>query len=358
MANPTQRPSAARLLAAVLVSLMLSFVFTGTSSAGPSRRELADARSKLAALNLRLDSLVERFDVATLQLRAAQTRLDDARTAALLAQADAVRARQLFDQRARLAYEGVGSGLDVVLGATTLSEFTDRLQFLNEVAQQDVDAAAQADATRLEAERASDRLQQAIQDRQTVLYALASSKAQVEGAIAIQQALVKRLGEQLSRQAVERLLSQPAPAPGAASGGGGPVPTPRPTPPPPPPPPPSPGADTAVAAARSVLGTPYKYGGDNPNEGFDCSGLTMWSWARAGVSLPHSSSAQYSAVPHVSKDGLRPGDLVFFYQPISHVGLYIGNNQMIHATHPGGSVVTETLSSYWWAVFSGAGRPG
>ena len=351
--SETRRRPAARLLAAVLAALTLSVVSVGISSAGTSQQDLDTAKTKLAALNGRLDALVEQFDAATLQLHVVEGRLADARTAAVLALADAAAARELFSQRARLAYEGVGSGLDVVLGATTLSEFTDRLQFLNDVAQQDVDAAAQADATRLLAERASAQLQQAIQDRQSVLDTLASRKAEIQGAIAGQQALVKQLEKELSRQAVQRILSQPAPSPDP----GGPTPSPNPTPPPPPPPPSS-GAGRAVAAARSVIGVPYKYGGDNPKDGFDCSGLTMWSWAQGGVSLPHSSAAQYNAVPHVSKDALRPGDLLFFYQPISHVGIYIGNNQMIHATHPGGFVTLDSLTSYWWAVYSGAGRPG
>src|SRR5439155_23030416 len=307
----TRRPAGARLLAAVLAALALFVVSAGLSSAATSQQDLAQAKAKLAELNTRLDALVEQFDAANLQLRAAEGRLADARTAAVLALADAARARALFGERARQAYEGVGSGLDVVLGATTLSEFTDRLQFLNDVAQQDVDAAAQADATRLLAERASAQLQQAIQDRQSVLDTLASRKAEIQGAIAGQQALVKQLEKELSRQAVQRILSQPAPSPDP----GGPTPSPNPTPPPPPPPPSS-GAGRAVAAARSVIGVPYKYGGDNPKDGFDCSGLTMWSWAQGGVSLPHSSAAQYNAVPHVSKDALRPGDLLFFYQPI------------------------------------------
>jgi cell wall-associated NlpC family hydrolase len=84
----------------------------------------------------------------------------------------------------------------------------------------------------------------------------------------------------------------------------------------------------------------------------------MWAWSHAGVYLPHSSAAQYASLPHVAQSDLQPGDLVFFYQPISHVGIYIGNNQMIHATHPGGSVTIDTLDSYWWGVYSGAGRPG
>jgi cell wall-associated NlpC family hydrolase len=83
----------------------------------------------------------------------------------------------------------------------------------------------------------------------------------------------------------------------------------------------------------------------------------MWAWAQVGVSLPHSSAAQYSAVPHVSKDQLQPGDLLFFYSPISHVGMYIGGGQMVHSSHPGVGVETTGLT-YYWKYFVGAGRPG
>jgi cell wall-associated NlpC family hydrolase len=84
----------------------------------------------------------------------------------------------------------------------------------------------------------------------------------------------------------------------------------------------------------------------------------MWSWAHAGAALDHSSAMQYSEIAHVSVSHLEPGDLLFFYTPISHVGLYIGNNQMIHASHPGTVVGIQPLDTYYWAVFVGAGRPG
>ena len=110
----------------------------------------------------------------------------------------------------------------------------------------------------------------------------------------------------------------------------------------------------AVRAAYSAIGVPYKWGGSNPKEGFDCSGLTMWSWAHAGVSLPHSAAMQYAATQHVSRSQLLPGDLVFFYSPISHVGMYVGGGMMIDANHTGGSVGIRPI---YWSNFVGAGRP-
>jgi cell wall-associated NlpC family hydrolase len=100
---------------------------------------------------------------------------------------------------------------------------------------------------------------------------------------------------------------------------------------------------TALAAAMGERGTPYVWGGTSPS-GFDCSGLTMWSYRKAGVKLPRSSKAQSTVGTPVSKGELRPGDLVFFYSPVSHVAIYIGNGQVVHASEPGEPVKISQLS--------------
>jgi cell wall-associated NlpC family hydrolase len=115
------------------------------------------------------------------------------------------------------------------------------------------------------------------------------------------------------------------------------------------------GAAAAIAAAESVLGTPYVYAGASPEQGFDCSGLTMWAWQHGGVSLPHSSAAQYAALPHIDRSQLQPGDLVFFYNPIHHVGLYVGGGMMIDAPHTGTVVQRRAII---WDAYTGAARPG
>ncbi len=81
----------------------------------------------------------------------------------------------------------------------------------------------------------------------------------------------------------------------------------------------------------------------------------MMAWGQAGVSLPHSSGAQYSSGPHVSASDLQPGDLVFYYSPISHVGMYIGNGLIVHAANPGSGVLVSDLYSM---PYVGAVRPG
>jgi peptidoglycan DL-endopeptidase CwlO len=113
-------------------------------------------------------------------------------------------------------------------------------------------------------------------------------------------------------------------------------------------------AAAAVSYALAQVGDAYVYGAAGPSA-FDCSGLTMMAWAQAGVGLPHSSSAQFGSGPHISSGDLQPGDLVFYYSPISHVGIYIGNGLIVHAAHPGAGVQVAGVFSM---PYSGAVRPG
>ncbi len=132
------------------------------------------------------------------------------------------------------------------------------------------------------------------------------------------------------------------------------APTPKPDPKPTAPPV-SGKAGVAVSAAYSAIGTPYHFAGETPGVAFDCSGLTKWAWGRAGVSLPHQSGGQYGSVPHVSRDQVQPGDLIFYYSPIGHVGIYVGGGMMIHAQNTG---TTVTLATVHWNKVVGVGRPG
>jgi cell wall-associated NlpC family hydrolase len=88
----------------------------------------------------------------------------------------------------------------------------------------------------------------------------------------------------------------------------------------------------AVSKALSKIGKPYRWGAVGPNA-FDCSGLVKWSFEKAGRALPRTSKAMAGVGVKVSKSSLQPGDLVFFYKPISHVGIYIGNGKIVHASN-------------------------
>ncbi|MGZ6885886.1 MAG: NlpC/P60 family protein [Acidimicrobiia bacterium] len=117
---------------------------------------------------------------------------------------------------------------------------------------------------------------------------------------------------------------------------------------------PSPNAAKAVAFAIAQLGKPYVFAAAGPDT-WDCSGLTMMAWRQAGVTMPHFAAAQFAAFPHVSIDDLQPGDLVFFYPTIHHVGIYIGGGKMINAPHTGDVV---RVASIYRGSLVGAVRPG
>jgi cell wall-associated NlpC family hydrolase len=120
----------------------------------------------------------------------------------------------------------------------------------------------------------------------------------------------------------------------------------------------------AVAAAESQIGVPYVWGGESPGIGFDCSGLTQWSWGKAGFSIPRTAAEQYGALRHVPLDQLRPGDLLFYYNldgddEIDHVVMYVGSGPygtetIIAAAHTGTDIGYEPLFTYG---LTGAGRP-
>jgi cell wall-associated NlpC family hydrolase len=101
-------------------------------------------------------------------------------------------------------------------------------------------------------------------------------------------------------------------------------------------------AQIAVDTALAQLGDPYVWAGAGPNS-FDCSGLTQYAYKAAGISLPHSSKSQSTMGTHVAKADLKPGDLVFFYSPVSHVGIYTGGGQMVHAPTSGDVVKVASV---------------
>ena len=116
----------------------------------------------------------------------------------------------------------------------------------------------------------------------------------------------------------------------------------------------SPAAGIAVAEALRQLGKRYVFNTAGPDT-FDCSGLTMWAWATAGVSMPHYTVSQFQAFPHVPLDQLQPGDLVFFNLNLGHVGMYIGGGKIVHAPRTGDVVKISVLAG---RNVVGAIRPG
>jgi cell wall-associated NlpC family hydrolase len=121
--------------------------------------------------------------------------------------------------------------------------------------------------------------------------------------------------------------------------------------------------DRVVWNAQKQQGKMYRYGGENPSTGFDCSGLTQFAFGRgAGVALPRTAADQYRAATKIPRAQAQKGDLVFFNtrgRRVSHVGIYLGDGRFVHAPRTGRAITTEALDGYWAKRLIGFGRiPG
>jgi len=313
------------LLAAIVLPLtVLSAGSNTTALATPASS--ARLEDQLDQLNREADQLVEQYNQSNEALKRIRRSLKGLQAQASGAQADVRKLQAVLGARASAAYvQGAGSAVAAVLGSDDPNAAIDRVQVLDLLANHDGDLMDQlwVAGKALDARQgelvAAEKAQAAEVDR------LAAKKAEVERAADKTRALLARM-RAADRASVPSRPSAPvAPPPSGGGGGGG-------------------GASSVVAYARAQVGKPYCYGGSG-SACFDCSGLTMRAWQQAGVSLPHSSAAQYSVGRRVSAGELQPGDLIFYYSPISHVSVYIGNGQRISATHTGDYVRVQSLGS-------------
>jgi peptidoglycan DL-endopeptidase CwlO len=313
------------LLAAVLVPLTLLSTGSNTTALAtpstPSRLE-----EQLDQLNREADQLVEQYNQSNEALERIQRSLKTLRTQARGAEADLRRLQTVLGARASAAYvQGAGSAVAAVLGSDDPAAAIARVQVLDLLAAHDGDlmdqlgVAGKALAARQRDLAGAEKAQAAEVKR------LAAKKAEVERAADRTRALLARMRTPARPEPPASPAGPVAPPPSGGGGGGG-------------------GASAVVAYARAQVGKPYCYGGSGPGC-FDCSGLTMMAWQQAGVSLPHSSAAQYSVGRRISASELQPGDLIFYYSPISHVSVYIGGGQRISATHTGDYVRVQSLGS-------------
>lgn len=326
-----------RLLIVAALSLplaMLSGVEQDGAQASPARVNALQAQ--LERLNQKADQVVEQYLQAKLQLQRTDSMISSLRSDAQQAAEMLQAAQERLGARAAAAYiQGPGVDLSALLEARNPSDTLDRVQVLDLLARQDGDL--------------MDTLKVAGDTYQQRKRALEASQRQQAKEVASLDARKREVDQTVAR--TEQLLSQVkasdrarllAAANGAAQT---PVSFPKVAA--------SGGAAKAVAYAKAQVGKPYSYGGSGPDS-FDCSGLTMMAWAQAGVSLPHSSSAQYGATRHISSSELQPGDLIFYYSPISHVAIYVGGGMQVAATHTGDYVRLQALHS----GIVGYGRPG
>jgi peptidoglycan DL-endopeptidase CwlO len=314
------------MLAAILLPLMLLSTGSNTTAlatpASPARLE-----DQLDQLNRESDQLVEQYNQSNEALARIKRSLKGLRSQTRGAEEDLRKLRAVLGARASAAYvQGAGSAVAAVLGSDDPAAAIARVQVLDLLAAHDGDlmdqlgVAGKAFDERHRNLVAAEKAQAAEVDR------LAAKKAEVERAADKTRALLARM-RAADRPSAPSQPSGPVAPPPSGGGGGG-----------------SGSAAAVVAYVRAQVGKPYCYGGSGPGC-FDCSGLTMMAWRQAGVSLPHSSASQYNVGRRISAGELQPGDLIFYYSPISHVSVYIGGGQRISATHTGDYVRVQSLGS-------------
>jgi cell wall-associated NlpC family hydrolase len=350
-----------RLLVAVVFALpVLLSALSLSSLAAPSAEEVQAAKDRLATLQHDFEVLAEQYNDAKYRLSLIERRLAEARELSEEAERKARTAEGRLARRAVQAYVGTGSQVDGLLGAESIAEFSDRLEFMGAVAEGDAEIARAASNARQEADWAAERFADTRTERQRQVATIEGQLERLDGMIEEQASLYEQLNQdrqdylayvEAQRAALEQARREAAqeapPAEPTSDTGGGYVPPVN-----------GSAAQIAVSAARSVEGKQYVWGSADPGVGFDCSGLTSWAWAQAGVYIPHSSAAQYTSLPQVPLGSVQPGDLIFYYSPISHVALYVGGGQIIHATHPGPGGAVHYDSMYGYGSPVGATRPG
>lgn len=355
--NRTRTRTLRLLVAAVIVIPSLVVTLAGSSVAAPSKADVEAAKAKLETLGHKLETQIEAYNDASYALEQTQQQLHEAKVRMDTAEREAAAARQQLTDRAVDAYIGTGSQLDVLLEAQDFSEFSDRLTLMGAIAQSDADLAASADAAGQKAAWAADEYSRAVTDAKSNVAKMGELREKIEAMLAEQEALYRETNADyedfVDRQ--QAAAAAAAAAEDAASENDGSNEPPTTTLPPPPPN--SSAAAIAVNAAYSVLGAPYVWGSAGPTT-FDCSGLTSWAWAQAGVYLPHSASAQNNSLPRVPLSDVQMGDIIYYGNFGPHVAIYVGGGVIIHARNPGpdGEVQLDSMYGYdqpWDAV-----RPG
>ena len=339
---PAYRLSRVLLVAAVGVSTAL--VLPATSGSATPTKSIQDVQREVDQLSAQADIAIERYDQARIELSAAARKTKAAEDRVSRAQQKIAAQRSVMGQIAADAYRSGSLDEFVSLMSTSSPEnFLGRAAALDQISSHESSVLESMRIAQLGLSQAQAVARQQLAAQKKIATQLKEQKAAIQDTLARQQSLLDHLKAEerarlaaLERQRQQEIASttasRAAPIPtynGPASGR----------------------AAVAVKFAYAQLGKPYSWGASGPSS-YDCSGLTMAAWGSAGVSLPHSSAAQYGSGPHVSQENVEPGDLVFFGSPIHHVGIYIGNGNMINAPHTGDVVKIEAAfrSDYVGAV--------
>jgi cell wall-associated NlpC family hydrolase len=397
-----KRVTTRRVVGLILVAALMTFSVFGiaqadTAAITQAQKDAQALSALIDRLSVDLSKVDEDYNYANQQLQQTKQQIEKTTAELSTAQKDLkVAEQQLSDRLVSIYKEGHAGTLNVLLSATDFSDLINRFEQLTRVSEQDSEVVAQVKDYQAQVADRQSKLAAQLKDQKSQTAQTADAKQKVQEQLALQKQLLKGKEAQIAqlqkeeaaRQAELAAAAKAAAAKAAAqqaaaakaraaaaetasassdsgrSGGtsttkttttpggsststsdrgggsnssGSDVPS-------------SPTGAKVVSIAMEYLGVPYVWAGSSPS-GFDCSGLVKYVYAKVGISLPHSSRMMYDYGASVSRSQLEPGDLLFFYNPIHHVGIYIGNGQMINAR---GSRVQ--IDDVWTNSYYGAKR--
>jgi cell wall-associated NlpC family hydrolase len=341
-------------------------VSAATADPGTVAGKQAEAQRIIAqidSIDRQVSNAVERWNLANVKLAQIASDLQRSRHELGVSKVNLKRAQADLARQAVSAYTSRDSNstIEVLLGATSLDDLLGRLDTASRVSHQRSSVVGDVQSFQSHVKRLAAMLQRAQSAQRQVVAQRAAERRSIENQLAQRKQLLSSVKSEiahlraveasrqlsLARAAKSRIGVQPWSPAGGSLGVGAST------------------ADAGVAAppsryggvvgiAMRYLGIPYTWGGSSPS-GFDCSGFVMYVYGQMGVSLPHSSYAQYGAGVAVSQGDLQAGDLVFF-DGLGHEGIYIGGGQFIHSPHTGDVVKISSMTGWYASTYVGARR--
>jgi peptidoglycan DL-endopeptidase CwlO len=375
MADPTttRRTAPAFLLGLVVALTSVALLGASSATADPSltdkRAQAQQVLAEIQSIDGELGQAVEAYNAANLKLDRIKAEQRANRRLLGITSKNLGSARKALEERVVALYTSGGndSTIEVLLGATSLEDFLNRMEAVDRVSAQDSRVLDQVKSFQSGVKKQKAQLAKARASQSQIVSEQASRKQAIQGRLAERQRLLSSIRSEIDeimaaqRRAAAaaaaatraRMAANPhayaindddaslAAAQAPSTEGAAPAPAAR--------------YGGVVGIAMQYLGVPYRWGGASPS-GFDCSGLVMYAYAQVGVSLPHYTGAQWGMGVPVSRSDLQPGDLVFF-NGLGHVGIYAGGGSFVHAPHTGDVVKVSSLNEGWYSsTYMGARR--
>jgi peptidoglycan DL-endopeptidase CwlO len=320
-----------RVRTAVLLSGLVGAVAVAPAAAlatphatpSPSQPTIGSVQQRLGTLALKNDQLVERYNRANNAYHASRAAAARAAAAYRVAVGHLEQAQHEFAASAAAQYEGGSfSSTGALLSSSSGASYLDRLDTLSMLSSHNAQVVSSFSATQKQAAQAKMQAKRLLREAKADFAAVSTQKTKTAAQIAKYTKLLRSLNAQ-QRAAWAARTNPTVPQAKITHVTSLHITSAQ--------------ARAAVKFALAQVGKPYVYGAAGPDS-YDCSGLTMTAYHAAGISLPHSAADQYNYGHHVSGNELQPGDLMFFYQPIGHVTIYIGDGMMVSAPQSGEDV--------------------